>query len=312
MKNKKKFISLLLTASLTMGIMPGCAISKEVNATTSSASSSIEEIEPHEPVQMPQPQITPEPEQKPVQEPEKIKLFNNLQEYYDYLEELPSKDINEVFNNLEENNPLDLAKAAYDNLLKYNLDINDEEIQKELLNVILSSTYPMGFSDEAYEKSFSILASTLTEEQNVFYCYYPLAIGGHLATCPKEHTKNEFDKLECSSIIEYIELLKTPEQVMEEHFGNDEAFLRIKEAMINNNLELEVYLKELENLALLSINPTDIYSDELWNKLFGNLLATLNEDENLYDVYIHLAINYHNLIHPENIITLEEEDLTRV
>ena len=280
----KKLLSFLLSASIAFGMLPGCANSDEINAPVAPTESAITSFEG----------IT----------------NDKLVEYYSYLDSLPSESIKEVLDTPEEYTNLEVIKATYDNLKDKKIDINDPKVQQELENVVTYAAYPMGLSDEEYEQTVGTLQSTLSEMQNAYYLYYPLAVGTHLCKCDEEHSLNEFDKVVCPTILTALETVFEPtslEDTLEDMFANDEAYLRIKEAMAKTGLGIDVYLKELENLYVLSLAPTDIYDINIWLELFGHLDATLNEEESLYETYIDIATKIHNLLYPNDSMELPED-----
>ncbi len=280
----KKLLSFLLSASIAFGMIPGCANSDEINAPvapTESALASYEEM-----------------------------TNDKLAQYYSYLESLPRENIEEVLDTPEEYTNLEVSKATYDNLKDKKVDINDPKVQQELENVVVYAAYPMGLSDDEYEQTVGTLQSTLSEMQNAYYLYYPLAVGTHLCTCDEEHSLNEFDKVVCPTVLTALETVFEPssiEDTLDDMFASDEAYLRIKEAMAKTGLGIDVYLNELENLYVLSLNPTDIYDMKLWLELFGHLDATLTEEESLYETYIDLATHIHNLLYPNDSMELPED-----
>ena len=277
----KKFISALIVSSLTLATLSSCANSQSIGAQVGKSESLLGKYEELAQEDMPA--------------------------YYQFLEELPLEDTAMVLAYPEKYEPKALAKAGYDNLKDKNIDITDESVKKELENVVIGSTYPTDLTEEEFTSAVGILASTLESSQNPFICYYPLAIGAHLSVCNEEHIINDFNIVECPVLKKAFTSVCpiTLEEFMTQNFADDEAYLRIKEASYTND-NLEVYINELENLVQLSINPTDIYDDELWQKLFGHLDATLASDENLYETYITLAIKVHNLIYLDDVLEVPQ------
>lgn len=277
----KKFVSLLLTATMTFGIATGCALSQNINAP----------VGPMESISS-----TDDAKEK-------------LADYYQYLGELPSNDVEKVLSNPEEYTNLEVSKATYEHLKNKSIDINDSEIQAELENIVVYSVYPIELSDEEYEQTVGTLASTLSEMQNAYYLYYPLAVGTHLCTCAEEHSINEFDKLVCPTILEALKDIQpvSIEETLNEMFMGNSAYLRIKKDMDKTGVSIDVYLNELENLYILSLTPTDIYDDKIWFELFGHLDATLDEQESLYETYIDLATKIHNILNPNDSMQLPED-----
>ncbi len=278
----KKLLSFLLSASIAFGMIPGCANSDEINAPVAPTESAITSFEGT--------------------------TNDKLAEYYSYLDSLPDENIEEVLETPEEYTNLEVSKATFDNLKNKSVDINDSKVQEELKNVVVYAAYPMGLSDEEYEQTVGTLQSTLSEMQNAYYLYYPLAAVTHLCTCAEEHSLNEFDKLVCPTILEALkEVTPMPiEEALDEMFKDDPAYLRIKEDMNKTGASIDVYLDELENLYVLSLAPTDIYDMNIWLELFGHLDATLNEQESLYETYIDLATKIHNLLYPNDSMELPE------
>lgn len=284
----KKLISALLTASLTFSVIPGCIMAEEVNTPVDETISIIDSYE--------------------------LVDHDTVEELYSFLDTLPSEDTKEVLDNSYEHTDLEVAKAAYDNLKARGANVHDDVIQSQFNNVLAYSLYPMGLTDVEYEYTVGVLAGTLEPNQNPFSCYYPIAMASHLITCDETHSVNEFGKGECPVILGYWDEVgtKSTEDMLDEMFIGDEAYLRIKTAMSLSGKPIDVYLTELERFAELSKKNTDIHDDQLWLELFGNLDATLGAEESLYEVYIVLAIKIHNMKMPDEPMEIPDFlELTR-
>lgn len=72
------------------------------------------------------------------------------------------------------------------------------------------------------------------------------------------------------------------------------AALAYKRLESNENIDIMLAFDELENVMLYQLNPTELdqYS---YNRTFGELIKTLNENENVYDIYFPLANQFHQV-----------------
>ncbi len=189
------------------------------------------------------------------------------------------------------------ASALYAKLKSNSLD--DSVIVSELENVICFGTQAMCVSEEVWYSSFGNLLGTITEFDNVVDYYYPLAKYLHLNSCNLEHNTLFFDeyRVTCSNLENMLNS-KMP-QIDYKSFivemveaSNDEKLIFQLNKIINSDVNFDDALNELENVYQCAQIPTDL-SEELWLMLFGNLMKTINSDENVCDFYYDLACYVH-------------------
>ena len=245
-------------------------------------------------------EIILEPEEKPEVVLEETFVHNSAKE--------SSIDYNLVLMMPEQYTEKEQYDASLANLTNHGLSV--EDVYNELHNIMVYSQNPCCIEESLYYELVGKLASTVNEYSNPFACYLELAKSVHNLECEDNHYVNEIGVYTCSKLQTEYESVRplTLEEYLDIHFKDDIGYLKIKQFIIDNpNATIYDFFEALNNLAILSITPTDIYDDEVWNKLFGSLNCLLNEEENLYEIFINLAIYVHNIIEPEDLISYDNE-----
>lgn len=204
----------------------------------------------------------------------------------------------DVLENIQREDEL-FSSALYAKLRYFGL--TDDVILSELENIVCFGTQAACMSEEEWRVLFGNLDSTISMYDNVIDYYYPLASYVHRYECELEHEALFFDesRIICSDIEQMLND-KMPEfdylaYIDEMVKASDNSILISKYLMIvNSGINMDVALSELENIYAVSVIPTGL-SEELWNSLFGNLMKTVDDNENVCTFYYDLAYYIHGL-----------------
>lgn len=178
-----------------------------------------------------------------------------------------------------------------------NSGIEDNDILRELDNMVVLGTTYTDFNSLSWHYLFGNLNSTISEYDNVYDVYYPLASVVHRYSCVHNHNTDEFGRISCELLTEKlwddvadISLKKyLKDKVLET--GNDVMILAFHR-LVESDISFDLLLEELNNLYTFATIPTEL-DEENWNNLFGNLNSTLKDGEVLYDLYYDLALYFH-------------------
>lgn len=224
---------------------------------------------------------------------EEKNVFEKLQQIY-----LSSnRNFNEILGTEDKKSEV-YASALYVKLKSAGL--SDEIIRTEIDNIL---TFSLTFTDtdeETWVSLFGNLLGTISEYDNVMDYYYPLAIYTHKNECDLEHTCHEFDenRVTCANLEEmaknaFTEIPYT-DYVIEMIMAADEGIISQYNRIINAGVNFDDALIELNNIYVLSQTPMCI-DEDVWNELFKNLLTTVGEYDNVFEVYGDLAYYIHLL-----------------
>lgn len=183
----------------------------------------------------------------------------------------------------------------YDRLLVSGLDTKD--INRELNNILLVKLSGLEPTTEERLVLFNNLNRTVSKEQDVIDVYYPLAKYTHLNNCTEVHSMVD-DNLTCNGLKQESSGFKVEtfsEYVTRKALESGSLTMvdSIQRILISD-YTLNECLIELDAVYTLCSVPTDV-SEETWNKLFGKLLTTTGEFENVCYVYYDLALLVHKL-----------------
>lgn len=295
-KNGKRIAALALVPLIAINIYAGSKMLKSNGATkveSGKSSSTVEMIDKND-----YRTVTSsyeEVEQTTVETVEEEKnVFEKLQQIY-----LSSNiNINEILGSEDKKSEI-YASALYAKLKSAGL--SDEIIREEIDNILTFSLTFTDMSDEEWKMLFGNLNSTISGYDNVMDYYYPLAIYIHKNECDLEHSECEYDstRVTCATLeemaknafgevpyIDYVvDMIKASE---------DEKIISQYNRIINSGVNFEEALVELNNIYSLSQVPMCI-DEDVWNELFKNLLTTVGEYDNVFEVYGDLAYYIHLL-----------------
>ena len=296
-KNGKRVAALALVPFLAINIYVGSRIIKGSNVTkvdNDKKSSTVEMIDKQDFRSLPLSGEGKSVEQEVVKTTEEKNVFEKLQQIY-----LNSnRDINEILENEERTSEI-YASALYSKLK--NAGLSDEIIRKEIDNIL---TFSLTFTDTTEEEWISLfgnLLSTISEYDNVMDYYYPLAIYIHKNECNLEHSECEYDstRVTCVTLEEMAQKafseIPYADYVIEMILAsNDEKVISQYNRIINAGVNFDDALVELNSIYELSQVPMCI-DEDAWNELFKNLLTTVGEYDNVFEVYGDLAYYVHLL-----------------
>ncbi len=186
--------------------------------------------------------------------------------------------------------------ALYDQLLVSGIDTKD--IDRELSNILLVKLSGVEVNQEQRLVLFNSLRRTVAPNVDVIEYYYPLAQYTHMNNCTEvdhdivdgrltckglEQVSSDF-KIESFSEFVVRKALETGSLTMVDSI----------QRIMASDFTLSECLPELDAIYVLCSIPTDV-SEELWMQLFGKLLTTTNEFENVCYVYYDLALLVHKL-----------------
>ncbi len=296
-KNGKRVAALALVPFLAINIYVGSRIIKGSNVTkvdNDKKSSTVEMIDKQDFRSLPLSGEGKSVEQEVVKTTEEKNVFEKLQQIY-----LNSnRDINEILENEERTSEI-YASALYSKLK--NAGLSDDIIKKELDNILSYSLTFTDMDEATWLSLFGNLVSTISEYENVMDYYYPLASFVHKNECSLAHVGHEFDesRLTCATL----------EEMNEKAFSNlpcndylidmimvsgDEKVINQYNKIINAGVSFNDALVELNSIYELSQVPMCI-DEDVWNELFKNLLTTVGEYDNVFEVYDDLACYIHEL-----------------
>lgn len=224
----------------------------------------------------------------------KDNIFSKLQTIY----ETSGKTIEELL--ASENKMSEHYVAGLYAKLK-SFDLSDEVIRTEIENILKMSLTFTDIDEETWMRLFEKLETTINEYDNVIDYYYPLAIYVHTSECELTHNSCELDdsRITCATLeqmassafsdISYAEYVKDRIEASE-----NQELIKEYQRINDAGIKLEDVLKELENIYELAQIPMCI-DEDTWNELFKNLLTTVNEYDNVFQVYASLAKFVHEL-----------------
>lgn len=229
-----------------------------------------------------------------VETTEEKNVFEKLQQIY-----LSSnRNFNEILESEDKSEPV-YASALYVKLKEAGL--NNEDIKTELDNILAFSLTFTDMDEETWESLFGKLLPTIDEFENVMDYYYPLAIYVHLNECDLEHTPHEFDesRLTCAALEEinsqaFVSYSNSDYIVEMIKSSQDEELIAQYNRIVSVGVDFDVALTELYNIYVLSQTPMCI-DEDIYNELFKNLIITVGEYDNVFEVYNKLACYVHEL-----------------
>lgn len=176
---------------------------------------------------------------------------------------------------------------------------NLEDVNRELSNVLLVRLAGIKVTAEERLVLFNTLGKTVPLDVDVAEFYYPLAKYIHLKNCHEiihgEKNGNivcdELDnKVQTFTMMDFEEYIS--KKVAESGSINlRDSFERIKAY----GYSLEDVLIELDAIYNVCSIPTD-FGEDTWNLLFGRLLNTTTEFENVCYIYYDLAVLVHEAV----------------
>lgn len=314
MKNKtKNGIALVLASSLALSSLGGCSNNKEKNSSSissvdySSPTSIVEDVDSNLGTHPEITAVTINNSSLPTHSKNvelksdslSLDVVYTPDEVLDRLNAIYDKsqtDFEFIISNRNNEDKLLFASALLKKLESNG--VSRQEIIRELNNIMYLRLFPTDFDDETWNELFGKLCGTVDEFTNVTDYYYPLANTVHLYSCGDKHEVID-DTTSCDSLQK--ELADFLSDISYQNFiydalvecGNSELLSKY-EKLISTGVNMEFYLCELDNLFVLSANPTD-FDDDTWDKLFGNLNKTLGDTESLFEEYYELARFIHLL-----------------
>lgn len=182
-----------------------------------------------------------------------------------------------------------------------NAHISEEIIREELNNIIVYGSNATCMSDDEWNRLFGNLGSTISIYDNVVDYYYPLAKYFHLSNCSLEHSPLYFDeyRITCLDIQELYDAYN-PQIDIKDYFrdmvsmSQDIRLIKQLESLINSGIDFDTILCELENVYMYARIPMCVPEEE-WEMAFGNLLKTIDYQENVCLYYYDLAFYIHEL-----------------
>ena len=176
---------------------------------------------------------------------------------------------------------------------------NLEDVNRELGNVLLVKLSGIKINAEERIVLFNTLGKTIPLDVDVVEFFYPLARYVHLKNCHEivhgdedgnvlcEDLKNKTQAFTMINFEEYI-----AKKVSESgSISLNDAYGRIKAY----GYSLDEVLVELDAIYNVCSIPTD-FGEDTWNLLFGRLLKTTTEFENVCYVYYDLAVLVHEAV----------------
>lgn len=296
-KNGKRVAALTLVPLLAINIYVGSRIAKGNNATkvdNGRKSSTVEMIDKKDFRTTTLSGEEKSVEQTVVKTLEEKNVFEKLQQIY-----LSSnRNFNEILESEDKSSPV-YVSALYEKLINANL--NEDVIKQELNNILAYSLTFTDMDNETWMDLFGNLVGTVGEYDNVMDYYYPLAIYVHKSECELEHSPHEFDesRLTCTVLEEmnshaftdcsYVDYVISMIEASE-----DANIINQYNKIVSSGISFEIALDELNSIYSLSQVPMCI-DEETWNELFKHLLTTVNEYDNVFEVYGDLAYYVHLL-----------------
>lgn len=294
-KNGKKVAAFALVPFLAINIYVGSRIVKANRATkidNDLSSSTVEMVDENKFQNMTLSEKSVEQIGTPVTEEKNV--FEKLQQIY-----LSSnRNFNEILESEDKKESI-YASALYAKLKEAGL--NDEDIKTELDNILAFSLTFTDMDEETWVSLFGKLLPTIDEFENVMDYYYPLAIYVHLNECELEHTPHEYDesRLTCTALEEinsqaFVSYSNSDYIVEMIKASGDKELIAQYNRIVNVGVDFDVALTELSNIYILSQTPMCI-EENLYNELFSNLIITVGEYDNVFEVYNKLASYVHAL-----------------
>lgn len=205
--------------------------------------------------------------------------------------------------------------SLYENIMKYN--ISNTEVQRELNNILMARMVATELSEQTWHIMFNNLMKTIPNNVNVIDYYYPLALYMHMKDCELVHC-SDGESLVCDGLYEEFSNYTV------ESF-QDYVVRRVNEMNINSmkdalyrllgyGYSIEDVRPELERVYKFCTIPMCI-DEEVWVMSFTKLLDTVNEYENVCEVYYDLANFIHQIEcdyeHYINEFGMTECDMTK-
>lgn len=186
--------------------------------------------------------------------------------------------------------------SLYDNLMSYDIDV--KEVDRELNNVLLAHMVATDLSEQTWHIMFNNLMRTVPREVNVVEYYYPLAVYKHMKDCELDHTCDADGVVSCSDMVSALENYKC-ESFDEYVFRrvNEMDISSIRDALyriIGYGYTINDVKGELDTIYKLCTVPMGV-DEEVWFNSFAKLLETVNEFENVCEVYYDLANFVHQI-----------------
>ena len=225
---------------------------------------------------------------------ETLDPFEKLQRIYNSNE----KSIEEILNTESVNSEL-YASALLMKLL--NAGIPVEAIRNELNNVIVTGSVMIDVDNIIWDLLYGNLNSTLSLDTNVVEYYYPLAKYVHLYECKLEHEDlwEAPGRIACDKIDKDL-MTMNDGLLFENYVLNDiymnqiEKYTVPMDRILYSGIDVDKAFQELENIYIMAMYPR-CCDEEEWYSLFGTLLKTVKEDENVCVYYYDLACYIHEL-----------------
>lgn len=186
--------------------------------------------------------------------------------------------------------------ALYDQLLVSGIDTKD--IDRELSNILLVKLSGVDVNQEQRLVLFNSLRKTVAPTVDVIEYYYPLAQYTHMNNCTEVNHDIVDGRLTCrrlEQVASDFRIETFSEFVTRKALETGSlTMLDSVQRIMASDYTLSECLPELDAIYVLCSVPTDV-SEELWVQLFGKLLTTTNEFENVCYVYYDLALLVHKL-----------------
>lgn len=214
---------------------------------------------------------------------------------------------NENSEKREEKLPQNDANTSSDN--KENIDklcekiknsnISDEDLRRELNNILVYRVLCTDMSDEEWNELFGNLQRTLPETCNAVEYYYPLATYLHQQECLMEHSTDSDGVLTCNTIMDEVlkiqkewEYMSYISEMVYSSLDND--VITSFDRLCNSCNDIIKAMDEMKVLYEYMQVPRCLSEEELMAN-FSTLQGTVTEYENIFEVYRKLAIFMHLL-----------------
>ena len=198
---------------------------------------------------------------------------------------------------VEQDNTIQKVCELYDLLFINGCNLQD--VNRELSNVLLVRLAGIKVNAEERLVLFNTLGKTVPLDVDVAEFYYPLAKYVHLKNCHEIIHGDENGNIVCDDLNNKAQVFTMMD--FEEYISKkvaesgsinlNDAYGRIKAY----GYSLDEVLIELDAIYNVCSIPTD-FGEDTWNLLFGRLLNTTNEFENVCYVYYDLAVLVHEAV----------------
>lgn len=175
---------------------------------------------------------------------------------------------------------------------------NLTDVNRELNNILLVKLAGIPVTAQERLVLFNTLGRTIPLDVDVVEFYYPLAKYVHLQGC-KDIVHSSEDNMACGELSDKLNsfsVMSFEDYIASKVYESGSITLRdAYERIKASDYTLEDVLIELDAIYNLCAIPTDM-DEETWNKLFGRLLTTVCEYDNVCFVYYDLALLVHKSV----------------